>query len=39
VQLEDGRMLVPDRPGLGLTLSEQARAWTVDEVVVDKPAG
>jgi L-alanine-DL-glutamate epimerase-like enolase superfamily enzyme len=23
-----GRMLVPTRPGLGVTLSEQARAWT-----------
>jgi L-talarate/galactarate dehydratase len=39
VRLEDGRMLVPDRPGLGLTLSEQARRWTVGEVVVAKPAG
>ncbi len=26
--IEAGRMLVPTRPGLGLTLSEQARAWT-----------
>ncbi len=26
--IKDGRMLVPTRPGLGLTLSEQARAWT-----------
>ncbi|HEX6344713.1 L-talarate/galactarate dehydratase [Umezawaea sp.] len=24
----DGRMRVPTRPGLGLTLTEQARAWT-----------
>lgn len=24
-----GRMLVPDRPGLGISLTEQARAWTV----------
>jgi len=24
-----GRMLVPTRPGLGVTLSEQARAWTL----------
>ena len=23
----DGRMLVPDRPGLGFSLSDQARAW------------
>ncbi|WP_432511296.1 L-talarate/galactarate dehydratase [Kineococcus sp. SYSU DK001] len=28
----EGRMLVPDRPGLGFTLSEQARAWTTDRV-------
>jgi L-talarate/galactarate dehydratase len=26
--IRDGRMVVPDRPGLGLTLSEQARHWT-----------
>jgi L-alanine-DL-glutamate epimerase-like enolase superfamily enzyme len=37
VQLKDGRMLVPERPGLGLTLSEQARRWTVDQVTIDKP--
>lgn len=23
-------MLIPDRPGLGITISDQARAWTVD---------
>jgi L-alanine-DL-glutamate epimerase-like enolase superfamily enzyme len=28
--IEDGRMLVPDRPGLGITLSEQAHAWTTE---------
>ncbi|WP_235215311.1 L-talarate/galactarate dehydratase [Phaeacidiphilus oryzae] len=28
--LDNGRMVVPDRPGLGLSLSEQARAWTVE---------
>jgi L-alanine-DL-glutamate epimerase-like enolase superfamily enzyme len=28
----DGRMLIPNRPGLGITLSEQARAWTTDTV-------
>ena len=27
-----GRMVVPDRPGLGFTLTEQARAWTTDRV-------
>jgi L-talarate/galactarate dehydratase len=30
LRIEDGRMVVPDRPGLGLSLSEQARAWTRD---------
>ncbi|WP_241825016.1 L-talarate/galactarate dehydratase [Micromonospora sp. CB01531] len=29
LELRDGRMVVPDRPGLGVTLSEQAEAWTV----------
>ena len=28
LEIKDGRMLVPTRPGLGVTLSEQARAWT-----------
>ena len=28
LEIKDGRMLVPTRPGLGLTLSEQSRAWT-----------
>ena len=31
LEIADGRMLLPSRPGLGLTLSERARAWTVDE--------
>ncbi|MGO4830087.1 mandelate racemase/muconate lactonizing enzyme family protein [Cupriavidus sp. 2KB_15] len=30
LQLRDGRMVVPDRPGLGFSLSEQARRWTKD---------
>ncbi|WP_419994705.1 L-talarate/galactarate dehydratase [Streptomyces boninensis] len=30
MEIADGRMLVPSRAGLGLSLSEQARAWTVD---------
>lgn len=29
LDIRDGWMHVPDRPGLGLTLSEQARRWTV----------
>jgi L-alanine-DL-glutamate epimerase-like enolase superfamily enzyme len=28
LEIRGGRMIVPTRPGLGLTLSEQARAWT-----------
>jgi L-alanine-DL-glutamate epimerase-like enolase superfamily enzyme len=28
LEIRDGRMLVPTRPGLGLSLSEQAQAWT-----------
>lgn len=30
LETKDGRMLVPVRPGLGVTFSEQARAWTTD---------
>ncbi len=28
IEINHGRMLVPTRPGLGLTLSEQCKAWT-----------
>jgi L-talarate/galactarate dehydratase len=28
-EIRGGRMLLPNRPGLGITLSDQARAWTV----------
>jgi L-alanine-DL-glutamate epimerase-like enolase superfamily enzyme len=28
LEIRDGRMLVPTRPGLGVSLSDQARAWT-----------
>jgi L-alanine-DL-glutamate epimerase-like enolase superfamily enzyme len=31
LETRDGRMLVPTRPGLGLTLSEQVKPWTVQE--------
>ena len=27
--IRGGRMILPERPGLGVTLSDQARAWTV----------
>jgi L-alanine-DL-glutamate epimerase-like enolase superfamily enzyme len=29
LEIRDGRMHLPSRPGLGITLTEQARAWTV----------
>jgi L-talarate/galactarate dehydratase len=34
LEIRDGRMHLSDRPGLGITLSEQARAWTVDRFAV-----
>ncbi|MEG2422562.1 mandelate racemase/muconate lactonizing enzyme family protein [Glutamicibacter sp.] len=30
LETKDGRMIVPNRPGLGFTLSDQARAWTTE---------
>jgi L-alanine-DL-glutamate epimerase-like enolase superfamily enzyme len=35
LETRDGRMLVPDRPGLGITFSGQARAWTTESVTID----
>jgi L-alanine-DL-glutamate epimerase-like enolase superfamily enzyme len=32
--LDGGRMSIPDRPGLGCSLSEQARKWTVESAEV-----
>ena len=29
LETKGGKMVVPDRPGLGVTLTEQARAWTM----------
>jgi len=37
LETRNGRMLVPDRPGLGVTLSDQARAWTTDSVEFGTP--
>ncbi|WP_346623392.1 L-talarate/galactarate dehydratase [Blastococcus montanus] len=37
LEIRDGRMHLSDRPGLGFSLTEQARAWTVDTVTVDAP--
>lgn len=31
LEIRDGRMIVPNRPGLGFSLSEQAAAWTKDK--------
>jgi len=32
LETKDGRMIVPQRPGLGITFSDQARAWATDSV-------
>ncbi|MFB0935589.1 MAG: mandelate racemase/muconate lactonizing enzyme family protein [Propionivibrio sp.] len=34
LEVKDGRMLVPNRPGLGVSMSEQARAWTREQIEV-----
>jgi L-alanine-DL-glutamate epimerase-like enolase superfamily enzyme len=34
LEIEGGRMRVPTRPGLGVSLSEQARAWTREHAEV-----
>ena len=36
LELKDGRMHVPMRPGLGSSLSEQALAWTAEKVAFGK---
>lgn len=36
LQLKDGRMWVPDRPGLGFSLSQQAIRWRADQVEFGK---
>lgn len=38
LELHEGRMIVPNRPGLGFSLSEQARVWTSAETAVETPA-
>ena len=34
IEIKDGRMIVPTRLGLGVSISEQARAWTIDSAEV-----
>jgi L-talarate/galactarate dehydratase len=34
LEIKAGRMLVPTRPGLGVSLSDQARAWTREQAEV-----
>jgi L-alanine-DL-glutamate epimerase-like enolase superfamily enzyme len=36
LETRDGRMIVPTRPGLGLTLSEQVKHWTAAEAEFGK---
>jgi L-alanine-DL-glutamate epimerase-like enolase superfamily enzyme len=37
IEIKDGRMIVPERPGIGLTLSENVPGWTVGDVTVTEP--
>ena len=34
LEVQDGRMLVPTRPGLGVSMSDQARVWTREQFEV-----
>ncbi len=38
IEIANGRMLVPTRPGLGLSLSEQVKAWTREATEVGRRA-
>ncbi|MDO9403021.1 MAG: mandelate racemase/muconate lactonizing enzyme family protein [Polaromonas sp.] len=38
LDISQGRMMVPTRPGLGLSLSDQARHWTREQFEAGKPA-
>ena len=37
LEIKDGRILVPTRPGLGFTISDQARSWTRDKFEARQP--
>jgi L-talarate/galactarate dehydratase len=39
LDIKNGRMVVPTRPGLGVSLSDQARAWTREQAQVGAPPG
>ena len=36
METRDGRMLVPTRPGLGLSLSERVAGWTADQIEIGR---
>ncbi|KXO84644.1 L-talarate/galactarate dehydratase [Stutzerimonas stutzeri] len=38
LEIRDGRMLVPNRPGLGLTVSERVAGWTVQQAEIGQRA-
>jgi L-alanine-DL-glutamate epimerase-like enolase superfamily enzyme len=38
LEIQAGRVRVPTRPGLGVSLSENARAWTREQVDITSPA-
>ena len=38
LEIRDGQMIVPDRPGLGLSLSDQIAGWTQAQVEFGKRA-
>ncbi|MCO6389570.1 enolase [Aliihoeflea aestuarii] len=38
LEIRSGRMLVPDRPGLGFSLSERAAGWVVQKIEIGKRA-
>lgn len=38
LEIRNGRMIVPTRPGLGVSLSDRARAWTREQVELGKRA-
>jgi len=39
LEVKDGRMIVPTRPGIGISMSEQAAAWTRETAEFGTPIG